>query len=313
MKKLFILLLLPFCGFSQSGVIDPTGFFIPKVSTLINCNTNAKGKMVYLSTDNKLYICNGVAWQGPSEFSLPFATTSASNSDLFKVTNTGLGGGIYANISNALNNDYAIYGFSDGTGAAARFYNQNASGHALQTVGKLSFSMASMGDGKVLTSDANGNATWKAGPRHEVAFAAYGLIPIAPGYNEQAYPGSTYSKIRFQNESYDLGNDLNSSVFTAPYHGIYHFDLIGKFVGTYDLAGDWYNLSFWKDDTSENVAQLFAGHNYYGSIQLSTDVILAAGQTITAKFYTNATSQNGWLYSDDHLARFTGHIITRLD
>jgi hypothetical protein len=315
MKKLFILLLLtsPLCVFSQSGTIEPTGFYIPNVLSLPTCNISVKGKMVFLSTNSRVYFCDGTLWQSTLDISLPLSKTSTSSSDLFRITNTGTGGSIYAGISNTTNNDYAIYGISDGTGAAGRFYNQNASGHALQTVGKLSFSMASMGDGKVLTSDANGNATWKAGPRHEVAFAAYGLVPIAPGYNEQSYPGSTYSKIRFKTENYDLGSNLNSSVFTAPYHGIYHFDLLAKFVGTYDLDGDWYNLSLWKDD-SDNVAQLFAGHNYYGSIQLSTDVILAAGQTITAKFYTNAPSgEYGWLYTDDHLARFTGHIITRLD
>ena len=316
MKKLIlilIILLIKFEGFSQNTTISPDGVFIPRVNILGTCATPSIGQMVYLNTDSKMYFCNGSTWQSSSEFSLPYISSKTSSADLLYILNTGLGGSVHGRIENPSNDDNAIYGYSTGVGAAGRFYNQNASGHALQTVGKLNFSMPSMGHDKVLTSDASGNATWQAGPRHEVAFAAYGLVPIAPGYNEQSYPGSTYSKIRFKTENYDLGNNLNSSVFTAPFHGIYHFDLLAKFVGTYDLQGDWYNLSLWKDDTSENVAQLFAGHNYYGSIQLSTDVILAAGQTITAKFYTNATSQNGWLYTDDHLARFTGHIITRLD
>jgi FG-GAP repeat len=66
MKKSFyslIFSLLTLGTFAQSATIDPNYVQIPKVSALPGCVVTDKGKTVYNNTDNKMYYCNGTAWQ----------------------------------------------------------------------------------------------------------------------------------------------------------------------------------------------------------------------------------------------------------
>jgi hypothetical protein len=66
MKKSFyslIFSLLTLGVFAQSASIDPNYVQIPKVSALPGCVVADKGKTVYNNTDNKMYYCNGTAWQ----------------------------------------------------------------------------------------------------------------------------------------------------------------------------------------------------------------------------------------------------------
>jgi hypothetical protein len=58
-----ILSLLTLGIFAQSASIDPNYVQIPKVSALPGCVVADKGKTVYNNTDNKMYYCNGTAWQ----------------------------------------------------------------------------------------------------------------------------------------------------------------------------------------------------------------------------------------------------------
>ncbi len=319
MKKLFILLLLPFCGFSQSGVIDPTGFYIPKVTTLATCNTEAKGKAVFLIADNKLYVCNGTAWVdvANSGFTIPYSTTSSLLSgDLFKLTNTGTARGIHSRIDNINNPDFAIYGYSNGTGAAARFYSNNTNGDALQTYGKIQFSNNSEGAGKILTSDASGNATWQNYiTDHKVAFAAYGL---SDGDNDgtHTFTQQVYNLINFRTQDYDFGNDfdLATDTFTAPYNGIYHFDVQLKYWYFNLVSGYWYSLSIWTNDNF-NRAMVYASTETSSSAMLSVDISLLVGMTVSAKVFPNTSnsySSNAYFYADDNLARFSGHLVTKL-
>jgi hypothetical protein len=83
--------------------------------------------------------------------------------------------------------------------------------------------------GSVLTSiDANGNAVWR---NDKVAFKVYGMSSA-----ENVIEDEQTLRIHFGGEKFDLGNDYdllpqntapnsNSSTFTVPISGIYHFDL----------------------------------------------------------------------------------------
>lgn len=101
-------------------------------------------------------------------------------------------------------------------------YAQNSSGYSLVSSGKLKFSGGNTNpsQGAILTGDANGNATWKPST---LAFYAS---------NSPTGVNNSFTKIEFSNENYDTHNSFsnfsgtanaNSSVFTAPVAGIYHF------------------------------------------------------------------------------------------
>jgi hypothetical protein len=101
----------------------------------------------------------------------------------------------------------------------------SVSGTALKVDGKMKIAGTGMNPamGKVLTSDAAGNATWEGA----VAFAAVGIL----GGGSQTYGYATDYKIAFATEKYDLSNNYNNaqgsphSTLIVPVNGIYHFDV----------------------------------------------------------------------------------------
>ncbi len=95
MKKIVIITLFASnIALGQSTKIEPgaNGFVsLPSVSVLSSCGVSDKGKMVFLTTDNKFYFCNGMAWSANS-FSLPFNQTISHGTNYdggtFKITNS---------------------------------------------------------------------------------------------------------------------------------------------------------------------------------------------------------------------------------
>jgi Chaperone of endosialidase len=95
MKKIFILVILTIkFSFSQSIKLEPgtNGYvMVPAVSTLGSCAVAAdKGKVVFRTTDNTFYFCNGSSWVS-NVISLPFNQSGSQftsySGGLFKVTN----------------------------------------------------------------------------------------------------------------------------------------------------------------------------------------------------------------------------------
>lgn len=93
-----LILFLPLISLAQSGVMLPNSIDLPKVTTLATCTTTEKGKMVFNTTDNKAYYCNGLNWQEMTGggFSLPYSATGNSNAELVKILNSAGGIGIWA-------------------------------------------------------------------------------------------------------------------------------------------------------------------------------------------------------------------------
>jgi C1q domain len=101
-------------------------------------------------------------------------------------------------------------------------YGNSTSGYALNTSGnvKIAGGNTNPGLGKVLTSDATGNATWQTlSTTPKIAFCASGLT------YPNSYPDGAYTIVPFNGEQYDTGNNYNLSthVFTTPVNGLYHF------------------------------------------------------------------------------------------
>ncbi|RYU94455.1 hypothetical protein [Emticicia agri] len=95
MKKFILLYItaLPLISLAQSGVMLPNSIDLPKVTSLATCTNPEKGRMVFNTTDNKAYYCNGTTWQEMTGggFSIPYSATQNSNSSLLRIVNEGNG------------------------------------------------------------------------------------------------------------------------------------------------------------------------------------------------------------------------------
>jgi len=179
----------------------------------------------------------------------PYAEENNSSGTLFYLVNRGTGGGIYSysegyhgitGATNSGNFHAGVRGYGLGTGSSGvRGSADNAAGVGVDAVNqsgglalnvfgglKISGGNTSPGAGKVLTSDASGNATWQSPVvANKVAF--YASDPAQGGL--QNLPNATWYKLHCAVEEYDPGNDYTlytgspSSTFTAPVAGVYQF------------------------------------------------------------------------------------------
>ncbi|MCE7069429.1 hypothetical protein LZG74_03900 [Dyadobacter sp. CY327] len=212
---------------------------IPNPATaLLVYNTNAGlGKVGF-------YYNSGTAaspvWSlvgGGASLALPFSQLGTNNGPLFLINNND-GNGTSVGISGIAANAIGVRGAtlsgkgvvghsaSEGTGVLASAADET--GKALEVSGpmKIAGPGQSPGNGKVLMSDAVGNATWENVSR-DVAFRASGILGNG---NQNVLPNDNI-KIPFANENYDLGNNYNDisgsphSTFIVPINGIYQFDV----------------------------------------------------------------------------------------
>lgn len=271
MKKL--LLLLPFISsiaFSQATLLEPNAISIPKVAVNPTCDVAAKGKQIYNTTSNKMFYCNGSSWIDLSglELTLPYTATGSNANYLLSINNTGLG-------------------------------------KALKTNGGIQMNGINESMGKVLTSDANGNATWQGA----VAFSAIygGESNLTVGQNSEI-------TIPFSNKTYDLNNNFSNTIFTAPVSGIYHFDATITWQG-FSPTNGYGRLSLFKNDEAV-YGDIQSGQQNAFSQHLSLDIKLFANDVVKIKAFQNSTSDQvltntGVFGSAGNYIYFSGHLLTR--
>lgn len=138
--------------------------------------------------------------------------------------------GVYGSSQNgiavrALGDNYRAVQATSNTGTA--LYGSSTSGYGLEINGKVKIAGGNTNPsaGAVLTSDANGNATWK---NSKTGFRAYGSNFT---FNSNLASGNNYTVI-FKSETYDFGNNFAAyagsvpavaGAFTAPVNGVYNF------------------------------------------------------------------------------------------
>jgi hypothetical protein len=317
MKKIFLFIIsFPLWGlggfaFAQNTSIDPNFVQIPRLSTAPTCATNDKGKLYFNSNDNKMYFCNGTAWVDFSvgAFALPYSGNANSSGAAFQIQQNGLGPDLNFSINNSSNTNAAVRGFTNGTGFAGAFSSVNANPKALNTLGGLKFEGIGEGSGKILTSDATGNATWQS---NTIAFNAY----LSSDLNLSHGQSTTFS-ISGLTEVFDLGNDFSTNFFEAPQDGLYHFDAGVKF-GVNGSPSNYSELQLQKCNATFSSCTTMASSKINNQTasqhSLSMTLNLIDGERIRIKaFHTNSTSvvrdiegQDG---NGNRPTYFSGHLI----
>lgn len=140
--------------------------------------------------------------------------------------NRGTGGTGVGVLGYQAGTGYGVYGYSaagtgtvggSSTGVGGHFIS--TSGNALYTIGGLKLTNINEGAGKVLTSDAAGNATWQAPITDtKISFNAYLTTTTA-------ISGGIFTVTGFTKRFEEGGNNLNAStgIYTVPSAGTYLF------------------------------------------------------------------------------------------
>lgn len=230
--------------------------------------------------------------------------------------------GVYGNSNNGI----GVRGLSS---SGIALYGNSATGYALETSGKIKIAggNTSPGDGKVLTSDASGNATWQAlTSEPSIGFKAYGIVS---GFAEIPYNVDT--KVQFNNQVYDLGNnfiDINengnlseASAFYPPLNGLYHFNLsVGfdsKSIGLVSYEYQFVVASIYivRAGVTTEVARFTNSQSDKRNeiVRGSTDLVLNAGDKVyvTAR-QGNFTEVSMPLDGLFFRTEFSGHLVKKI-
>lgn len=166
-------------------------------------------------------------------------------------------------------------------------------------------------EGKVLSSDASGNATWQY--PQTIAFRASSIV----NNGQQNVPSVEWSEVKFhQTPKYNVGNAFNSnnSKFTVPAKGIYHFD----------VQIEWLNNTRWNgiriirnrngdiaaiaNDLNEEEGS-YVNYGYSVFNRASVDFLLEKGDVVYVEAYSHIGNR---IKGADSRTFFNGHLVMRL-
>jgi hypothetical protein len=173
----------------------------------------------------------------------------------------------------------------------------------LDVEGSLKFAMGTQGDGKVLTSDADGNAYWN------------GVVACSAGNccgwnaNDTIQPNSTFQTVVFKNEFYDDGGnnyDPLTGFFTAPVAGIYNCSVN---IGLERISGNsssyYLALAMKVNNNYETYTNIKCDETV--EIVFSMDLKVNAGDTI--KFMIGNISGDRYQIYDTYATHMSIHLV----
>ncbi len=287
----------------------------------VSIENSGTGAALYAKTANN---GAGVFGESNTNYGVRGVTNTSTGFAGVHGQNNGSAGSGVVGVSNAANTQ-GVYG-SSANGIAVRALSTN--GTALDVNGnvKIAGGNTNPGAGKVLTSDANGNATWQdvsSGPT--VGFKATGLMNGFPELGQ-----NTDTKVQFGTQEYDLGNNFISitengnlseaNVFYVPFNGLYHFNITIDFdlkqapVGHYDYDFIVASINIIRNG---NTIEMVRFHNtnpeITGQIIAGTDLVLNSGDRvfITAR-QSNFTGTSMPLGAFSFDQSFSGHLVKKL-
>ena len=290
--------------------------------------TNQYGLDFYTNSTNRMTITNtGKVGIGNTS---PYGPLSFSNSDGDKVVLkysgnpnnvTGLGtlgnklvisGGDYFDSSNGI-----VLGYGSSSNGIATVMsvtpspgrvgiNQTLPSATLDVNGTFKLTDGTQGADKVLTSDANGNASWMNLPS---AVACSADNSGGQSINDSLHSFSNQTVV-FKNEFYDDGGnnyDPLTGIFTAPSGGIYHCDalvLLLRYSGS-SPGKVW--LGIFKNNIYVSDAAFNSDAGYF-SIMISLDIKLVAGDNIRFKALNNS-GDNFKIWTNNGETRINIHKV----
>jgi len=277
-------LTLPYAGTSSAPSV--TAFSVVNSATTLNSagtfeNSSAVNVSPALKGKNVSINGFGVGIEGRAN-SNTNGNVSSGVRGIVEGTGTA-GAGVYGSSQNAYgvygssDKGISIYGFSSGTGIAGAFQN-SGTGKALDVMGPIQFSNIGGGTGKVLTSDATGNATWQD-------LITPFIHLSGEGQSSQAISSGVTNTINSWNIFEQTGgSNYNSTTgeYTIPITGYYSITSQINFQNPNTQNGFGASVEIFVDG---NVAQVGATDSavagkYYSSASVRLDKKLNAGQKV---------------------------------
>ena len=246
------------------GTVNPQATLHVAGTLLLDDGNQGNGKV--LTSD-----ANGNAtWQTPSSaITLPYVGSDTSAGTTFNISNfhattgsvaiTGYGTGYGTGVKGLSSGGSGIFGSSTvgygveaSSGSGVAGYFSSGSGLAIKTGtggteinGNLKIASGRPAVGKILTSDASGNATWQSTTPNTTSFVSYyqSTQYAMPSTNvlSGALPYSDAATI----SGIDNGNNFNNGAFTAPTAGLYHFSYQASLTTIGSLANQKGDLSIY--------------------------------------------------------------------
>lgn len=254
---------------------------------------------------------------------LPLFESTSSTQPLFNLTNNSSSGKVMRLLSHG-SDVIETLSLSKTGGAAVKavgYYDNSialsaeslTAGLALKVKGNVQLSGGNMepGEGKVLTSDATGNATWQKPVT--VAFRASGMVNDWPFTIQHG----TWRKVLFyQAARYNYGNnyDAPNSMFFPPETGVYHLNAQILWLSTNNVTA--MRMMLLRNGTSSELARDYSAQANQGDAymervsRLSLDIMLQKNDVIWVEAYqTNSGEYQQQLSNAGQSSWFSGHLV----
>ncbi|HEU4469646.1 MAG TPA: hypothetical protein VFR58_01065 [Flavisolibacter sp.] len=249
----------------------------------------------------------GTGVRGKSGSGFGIIGSSLNNHGVVGESSSSGKAGVYAQAGVNASGQIGVLSEASGNSTAIRAKHMTNSGLALEVDGRLKISGAGQApaEGKVLTSDANGNASWQV--PNAIAFRASGLV------NDdviQWVQKDVPKKVMFNaNARYNEGNnyDAQNSFFFPTVRGIYH---LNASVGSWDNNTDEYqeNLSI---KLLRNGTVLTLASSVNGSIAVDYRLEPNDAVWVEVLLVSSSAVQNSVIYGAPSQTWFSGHLVMR--